>query len=92
MMIRIQVDFNSMAPYFNKRLPLDVPTLLEADKDILNKLQQGDRVVVYEPNDVEYEAVLEYDEELKMWFGILDETTRRELLDSPDEQGTGSTD
>jgi hypothetical protein len=46
-------------------------------KGFENKLRPGLQVVLYEPGDIEVEAILEFDEEMQMWFGVPDWSTNR---------------
>ena len=74
-MIRIPVDF--MTASADKKGRVYINTRVE--KWVLDHLQPGLRVVLYEP-DLEVEAVVEFDEKFQQWYGAPDWSTR---YDSP---------
>jgi hypothetical protein len=52
--------------------------------DLAQKLHNGLRVVLFEP-DLEVEATVEFDNDLQEWFGIPDWSTRIDLPYPPPE-------
>jgi hypothetical protein len=75
-MLRIRVDFNAMTPD-RKRVPIN-----EHIQPNLQEFFVGRRVVVYEPEDLEVEAVLEkttLEDGREVWDAVLDWSTRHDL-------------
>jgi hypothetical protein len=72
---RIAVDFNTMSMDPERRVVL--PTHVNAH--LLQIIRPGLRVVLYEPFDIEVEAVVEYDLAHHAWYGRPDWSTRRDL-------------
>lgn len=75
-MLRIHVDFNAMTPD-GKRVYIN-----ESRQPNLQEFFVGRRVVLYEPEDVEVEAVLEkitLEDGREVWVGVADWSTRRDL-------------
>ena len=74
--LRITVDFNTMAMDERQRIWINT----RVDKELLDILQHGRQVILYDPPD-EVEAVLEvdeYEDGRVEWYGVPDWSTRRE--------------
>lgn len=75
-MLRIRVDFNSLTPD-GKRVPIN-----EHIQPDMWRFVEGNRVIVYEPDDLEVEAILErlvLEDGKEVWDAIIDWPTRRNL-------------
>ncbi len=75
-MLRIRVDFNSLTPDA-QRVPIN-----EHVQPDIEKFTEGNRVIVYEPGDLEVEAILErfvLEDGREVWDAIIDWPTRRNL-------------
>lgn len=70
MVTRIYVDFNS--PYGSERVPIDFERSLLG----ITGLASGMPVILY-CEEMEVDAILEYDSSLEYWFGIPDWKSRR---------------
>lgn len=83
-MIRILTDFNLVLKYGHDRIPILTENFpfVEANKGIERELSPGQRVILYEVNDFEVEAILEYDDKEKRYYGVIDWPTRRDLVKS----------
>jgi|GEM_PF-726780 len=74
-MFRILVDFNTMGP--DKQRRVHIPT--HVDDWLIKYLRPGLRVLLFEPDDIEVEAILEYVEKYDRWLGIPDWSTKSYL-------------
>lgn len=75
-MLRILADFNALSPDGN-RVPVN-----EFASDESQKFCVGRRVIVYEPEDFEVEAVLErvkLEDGREVWDAVIDWSTRHNL-------------
>ena len=79
-LVRISVDFNTASADMHGRV--HIPT--HVHPELLNILQLGQRVIIFEAKDLEVEAVVEFDEELSqqlnstdIWFALPDLSTLR---------------
>ena len=75
-MKRISVDFNTMMGDEQERVALG--QLGTPNGDSLPPLRTGERVLLYD-EEMEVEAVAEYDAESQYWLAAPDWTTRRDL-------------
>lgn len=76
-MLRILVDFNAMTADGTR-----VWINTDLHEDLLDTLHSGSRVTLYEPNDIEVEAVIEIvrkEDGTERWYGIPDWSTLRDL-------------
>ena len=75
-MFRIHVDFNEMTP---DRTRVQINKHLYARK--LEELGAGTRVILFTPNDIEVEGVLEVEKDANSdwWYGVIDWATLRDL-------------
>lgn len=80
MSLRILVDFNTMMqdPEERVRINLDV----DANSHAASALHPGTIVFLYEPDDLEVEATVEYDDKHKAWLAKPNWSTRRDLSPS----------
>lgn len=72
---RICVDFNTMMSDQEQRVYL--PT--RRNQNILEILYPGIKVVLFEPFDIEVDALVEYDTEDNTWYGRPDWMSKRNL-------------
>jgi hypothetical protein len=79
-MLRIPVDFNTITADEKERVHINTFVF----NDLAQKLHNGLRVVLFEP-DLEVEATVEFDNDLQEWFGIPDWSTRIDLPYPPPE-------
>ncbi|QPC83701.1 hypothetical protein G4Y79_04780 [Phototrophicus methaneseepsis] len=78
-MLRIIVDFNNMTVDGDKVL---VARDIERDKEIYDQLSPGMRVIIYEPNDIAVEAVIEpieVQDGRVWWYGAAEWSTLVDL-------------
>lgn len=73
-MIRVTVDFNSILPEPDDRVPIGV----EGQPEIKPHLQEGLRVLLC-TSDLEVEGNLQFDDELNSWLAKPDWSTQRDV-------------
>jgi hypothetical protein len=76
-MIRIPVDFNTMQQFNEDKVI--IPTHLSSHNHLLSIIQPHIRVVIYEEDDFEVEAIVLFDETHRLWVAIPDWSTQRSL-------------
>jgi len=74
MAIRIYVDFNTMTTDPKERVYINTPM----QPDLAERLRSGLVVILFD-EEMEVEAVLEFDEKDHIWLGQPDWSTRRDL-------------
>jgi general stress protein 26 len=83
-MIRIRADFNAMSED-GRRVWINT----NVDDQLANSLHPGMRVLLFEPDDFEVEAIIEVSKDANSkdwWYGILDWSTRREITSQSNER------
>jgi hypothetical protein len=79
-MIRVYVDYNE----YDKVEGIE-RVYINTDRrpSVLKHLGVGLRVTVYDCDSLEYEATIGFDEKYKIWYAVVDDTTRRDLPPIP---------
>jgi hypothetical protein len=82
MALRVFVDYNTMLADDKERVSINTSIF----KYLLDDLHFGMPLVLYDEESLEVDAVADYDPEYKMWFGVPDWSTRRELSQLSQEE------
>ncbi len=80
MSLRILVDFNTMMQDPEERVRINLS--VDANSHAARVLHPGAVVILYEPDDLEVEAIVEYDDKHKAWLAKPNWPTRRDLSPS----------
>lgn len=76
MNLRIYVDYNTIMA--DERERVSINTLIPSAEYSIDQLIQGLVVTLYD-EELEVDAVLEFDEAHQHWYGVPDWSTRRDL-------------
>jgi hypothetical protein len=75
MRLRVFVDYNTYYTVDGKdRIPLE-----HEDEEIISQLVHHMPIIVYDWDNLEFDAITEFDETYQFWYAIPDWSTRRDL-------------